>query len=126
MQHLDLPNDSDCAPSNRTVDANVSAPAMPLDTSQGRKHQLHKAAINSILDNLCVARPVGKADIARTPAARAAMQKEWRSLRSKDVCDESAPREWDVVRAEPQKTCYTVLNWHTCWYLCRRIQNLSG
>ena len=51
-------------------------------------------------DNLCVAHTVGKADIDRTPVAKASMQKEWDRLRSKSVWDEEHPREFDDVRAD--------------------------
>ena len=54
-------------------------------------------------DNLCVARPVGKAEIEKTPAAKAATKKEWDRLRSKYVWDEDHPREWDDVRAEARR-----------------------
>ncbi len=43
--------------------------------------------LSSCLDNLCVARLVGKAEIDQTPAAKAAMQKEWDRLRSNSVWD---------------------------------------
>ncbi|MFM7987728.1 MAG: hypothetical protein ACKPKO_51295, partial [Candidatus Fonsibacter sp.] len=48
---------------------------------------------------MCVARPVGRAEIEKTPAAKAAMQKEW---------DESHPRDWDEVRAEAKRGGYTM------------------
>ena len=47
--------------------------------------------------NAAVARPVGKAAIARTPKAKAAMDKEWKRLRDKRVWVEEKPREWDDV-----------------------------
>ena len=54
-------------------------------------------------DNLFVARPVGKAEIERTLAAKEAVRKAWIRLRSKYVWDEDNPREWDEVRAEARK-----------------------
>ncbi|MFM7980148.1 MAG: hypothetical protein ACKPKO_12610, partial [Candidatus Fonsibacter sp.] len=59
-------------------------------------------------DNICVARPVGKSEIERTPAAKQAMQKEWDRLRSKNVWDEDNPRDWDDVRSEARRGGYTV------------------
>ena len=66
---------------------------------------MHRAKIgfSACPDNLCVARPVGKAKIDRTPAAKASMQKEWDRLRSKLVWDEQNPREWDDVRSEAKR-----------------------
>ena len=52
------------------------------------------------LFNVCVARPVGKAEIARQPKAQKAMEAECTRIRDKHVWDESNPREWDDVRRE--------------------------
>ena len=46
-------------------------------------------------EHICVYRPVGMAEIDRTPAAQEALQKEWDSLRIKLVWDEHHPRAWD-------------------------------
>ena len=62
-----------------------------------------KLGFPTSLDNRCVARPVGKAEIDRIPAAKASMQKEWDRLRSKFVWDEQNPREWDDVRSEAKR-----------------------
>ena len=62
---------------------------MPLGDSPRRRLHREKIAVNSIPDNLCVARPVGKAETERTLAAKVAMQKAWDRLRSKDVWDEA-------------------------------------
>jgi hypothetical protein len=51
----------------------------------------------------CVARPVGKAEIAKTPAAKAAMDIEWERLRKKKVWNESLVREWGDVAAEARR-----------------------
>ncbi|MFM7978150.1 MAG: reverse transcriptase domain-containing protein, partial [Candidatus Fonsibacter sp.] len=59
-------------------------------------------------DNLCVARPVGKHEIERTPVAKLAMKKEWDRLRSKHVWDEDHPRDWDEVRSDARRGGYTV------------------
>eukprot|EP00974_Lingulodinium_polyedra_P000946 88431-Lingulodinium_polyedra.AAC.1 len=48
----------------------------------------------------CVARPVGKAELERGPAARAARDKEWIRLRGKYVWGEANPSEWRDVCAE--------------------------
>ena len=50
--------------------------------------------------NVCVARSVGKAEIARVPAAQKATQVEWDRLRAKHVWDASVVREWDDVAVE--------------------------
>ncbi|MFM7988774.1 MAG: hypothetical protein ACKPKO_56615, partial [Candidatus Fonsibacter sp.] len=71
---------------------------MPL-TSSSESSQQHRDFLGFRLcpDNLCVARPVGKHEIERTPAAKMAMKKEWGRLRSKHVWDEDHPRDWDEV-----------------------------
>eukprot|EP00969_Alexandrium_andersonii_P182502 8063728-Alexandrium_andersonii.AAC.1 len=50
-----------------------------------------KLAPRSFPFNACVARPVGKAEMARTPAAQVAAKKEWDRLRDKYVWDEAHP-----------------------------------
>ena len=47
---------------------------MPLEDDRSSLHR-EKIGLPPCLDNLCVARPVGKAEIDRTPAAKASMQK---------------------------------------------------
>eukprot|EP00969_Alexandrium_andersonii_P141899 6273483-Alexandrium_andersonii.AAC.1 len=42
----------------------------------------------------CVARPVGKAEISRTPKAQEAEAKAWARLRDKHVWGEHHPRKW--------------------------------
>ncbi len=44
-----------------------------------------------------VARPVGKRELAATPKAQEAMQKEWGRLVAEKVWDLSSVQEWDVV-----------------------------
>ena len=51
----------------------------------------------------CVARPVKKAEVSRTPAAQAALDKEWAKLRKAGCWDEKNVREWDDVVAEYRK-----------------------
>ena len=81
---------------------------MPLDDSPTCRMHRDKIAANSLPDNLCVARPVGKAAIETTPAAKDVMQNALDRLRSKDGWDDAHPREWDEVRAEAQKSGVTV------------------
>ena len=75
-----------CSPSTSAI------PRMPLGEDYPMSPR-EKIGFPSCLDNLCVARPVGKAEIDRTPAAKASMQKEWDRLRSRFVWDEQNPRE---------------------------------
>ncbi|MFM7980131.1 MAG: hypothetical protein ACKPKO_12525, partial [Candidatus Fonsibacter sp.] len=83
--------------------------SMPLSSSSESVPQ-HRDLLGFCLcpDNLCVARPVGKHEIERTPAAKLAMQKEWDRLRSKNVWDENHPRDWDEVRSDARRGGYTV------------------
>eukprot|EP00969_Alexandrium_andersonii_P161992 7160097-Alexandrium_andersonii.AAC.1 len=60
-------------------------------------HHRQKLGPKSLPFNACVARHVGKAEIARTPAAQEAEAKERRRLRDKYVWDEDNPREWADV-----------------------------
>eukprot|EP00972_Heterocapsa_arctica_P064739 9552460-Heterocapsa_arctica.AAC.1 len=43
--------------------------------------------------NACVARPVPKSEIAKSPGARASLDCEWKRLRDKSVWDESTVKE---------------------------------
>ena len=61
--------------------------------------------------NACVARPIRAVELRDTPAARAAMQREWDRLRAvqrpdgKFGCwDEAGVREWRDVRREARET----------------------
>ena len=74
-----------CSPSALTV------PRMPLALDPLARHG-ENIGLSCCVDNLCVARPVGKAEIDRTPAAKASMQKERDRLRSKAVWDEQHQR----------------------------------
>ena len=51
----------------------------------------------------CVARPVGKTEIAGQPKAKEAAVKEWKRLWEKDVWDAKIAREWHDVAAEARK-----------------------
>ena len=54
--------------------------------------------------DVCVARPVGKAEIQREPLALQSLLKEWDKLRAAKVWDEGAVREWSQVAAEARRT----------------------
>eukprot|EP00969_Alexandrium_andersonii_P313967 13870423-Alexandrium_andersonii.AAC.1 len=62
-----------------------------------------KLAPRSFPHNACAARPVGKAEIARTPAAQEAARKEWGRLRGKYVWGEANPHERGDVVADARK-----------------------
>ena len=48
-------------------------------------------------------RPVGQKEINNTPAAQAALDKEWNNLTSKGAWDYSTVREWEDVSREAIK-----------------------
>eukprot|EP00969_Alexandrium_andersonii_P374167 15485572-Alexandrium_andersonii.AAC.1 len=62
---------------------------MPCQAAVRSRRQ--KLVPRSFPFNACVARLVGKAEIARTPAAQVAAKKEWDRLRDKHVWDEAHP-----------------------------------
>ena len=78
----------------------AATPRLPIDASDEPIGHREKIGLSICLDNLCVARLVGKAEIEQTPAAKEAMRKEWDRWRSQYVWDEDHPRDWDDVRAE--------------------------
>ena len=53
---------------------------------------------------MLVWRPVSKREVARTPAALAALQKEWDKLRAVDCWDENDVMEWSDVAALARRT----------------------
>ena len=55
-----------------------------------------------------VARPVGKKEIAITPAAQKALDVEWDKLVKAGVWDEQHPREWSELSAEARRTSKTI------------------
>ena len=67
--------------------------------------------------NALVARPVGQKEINNTPAAQAALDKEWNNLTSKGAWDYSTVREWDDVSREAIKNKTKV---HVVRDLCRK------
>ena len=48
----------------------------------------------------CVARPVNKTEIAKTPNAQAALDKEWNALVSAGVWGQNTAREWQDIARE--------------------------
>ena len=94
---------------------------MPLSSSSEFSQQ-HRDLLGFrlCLDNLCVARPVGKHEIERTPAAKLAMKKEWDRLRSKNVWDEDHPRDWDEVRSDARRGGVYSSHGILSWYLRRK------
>ena len=80
-----------------------TAPILQMSRDSSADPIVHreKIWISVLPRNLCVARPVGRAEIDRTLAVKKAMQKEWDRLRSKYVLDEDHPRQWDVVGGLP-------------------------
>ena len=71
-----------------TVDAPVaasiapnSAPEMPIEEGTIARHREKDEAIEPLVGLSLVARSVGKKELASSPAAQAAMKKEWDALR---------------------------------------------
>ena len=85
-------------------------PAMPVISSSGGSHggnHCHRDKLQDQSELMCfhfsnalVARPVGQKEINNTPAAQAALDKEWNNLTSKGAWDYSTVREWDDVSRE--------------------------
>ena len=79
-------------------------PAMPCASGEGKEDHRPKifpfSSHSWIVINACVARPVGRKEVASNPAARASMQAECDRLRNKFVWDESKFREWSEVARE--------------------------
>ena len=88
-------------------------PAMPVISNPGRSHGGNHCHRDKLKDqselmyfhfsNALVARPVGQKEINNTPAAQAALDKEWNNLTSKGAWDYSTVREWDDVSREAIK-----------------------
>lgn len=63
-------------------------------TNKHRTKTDHQAPFNA-----CVARPVGKAEIAREPDAQKAIASEWQRLRANGTWNEPLVEEWqDIAR----------------------------
>ena len=72
---------------------------MPRRLGQPREHRDKTPSLGFVSYLALVARLVEKAEIASTPAAAQAMDKEWDCLRRKSACDENRARVWaDVWR----------------------------
>ena len=67
---------------------------------------LHRPKIEAccVPFNLMVARPVGRAEIARNPKAQESMNKEWSRLRAQGVWDVNTVRERSSVAAEARNS----------------------
>ena len=88
-------------------------PAMPVTFNPGGSHggnHCHRDKLKDQSELMCfhfsnalVARPVGQKEINNTPAAQAALDKEWNNLTSKGAWDYSTVREWDDVSREAIK-----------------------
>eukprot|EP00972_Heterocapsa_arctica_P090578 13365294-Heterocapsa_arctica.AAC.1 len=75
--------------------------AKPHDLHEEFKHR-DKLSPKVFPITACVARPVPKCEIAKSPGARAALGCEWKRLRDKSVWDESTVREWYEVARDAQ------------------------
>ena len=91
-----------------SVRASRPVPSMPTVRERNHRHRDKCSKERLFHWNAVVARPVGKAEIARVPEAKKAMDKEWNRLRDKRVWIEEKPREWDEVRAEAKKNGHDV------------------
>jgi hypothetical protein len=58
--------------------------------------------------NACVAQPISRKEVARIPAAKAAMQVEWDRLFQKQVWDIASVAEWSDVAEKARKDNETV------------------
>jgi len=92
------------APLPRAPDpaADLLVPAMP--TVPVRNCHRVKAADGIFPFPAMVARPVSRQEVAKLPAAQAALQKEWDRLRAAGCWDETKVREWSDVASEARKT----------------------
>ena len=89
----------------RGTKGNSWFPAMPCKETRKRHRSFGSVPLGL---GACVARPVGKLEIEREPAARAARDKEWANLWQGDVWDASTVREWSDVSKEAQRTNRTI------------------
>jgi hypothetical protein len=75
---------------------------MPLCASTGEHRD--KLGDSPLPFSACVARSVGKREAQESPAARAALAKEWDRLRKAGCWDESKVTEWDTVSANARRS----------------------
>ena len=73
-------------------------PAMP--TVPTKEEHRDKLNIGDPMFNACVARSVGKAEIAANKGAQAALDKEWDRLAKAKAWDETRVAEWSVIAAK--------------------------
>ena len=78
------------------------APAMPVHYSGNQSE--HRTKMDELFDpfhyHVAVAKQLKMDEVMRTPAAKAAMEKEWKKLRDIGCWDLTSVREYDDVRAE--------------------------
>ena len=73
------------------------APGFPIaDAASPQKHRT-KVPDYAFPLSAIVARPVGKKEIDKTPAAKKALDIEWDKLVKAGVWDEKHPREWSAL-----------------------------
>jgi hypothetical protein len=90
---------------NKKLDLEI--PDMPLQQKDLHEHLLppkHRKKHADMPWNCCVARPVFKDEIRRSPGARAALRKEWDRLRLINTWREDLFEEWDAVKLRAKKS----------------------
>jgi hypothetical protein len=102
-------------PKNDVQTSDDFIPVMPVLSNAGGSpthggNHCHRDKLQDRSELMCfhfsnplVARPVGQKEINNTPAAQAALDKEWNNLTSKGAWDYSTVREWDDVSREAIK-----------------------
>ena len=87
---------------------------MPWQVGRPRDHRDKTASLGIASCPALVARPVGEAEIASTPAAAQPMDHEWNRRRNKCVWEENDPRDWADVRHEARLGGFDVHLEHIC------------
>ena len=88
-------------PSESSSPFQSRVPTMPtLNIMVNEKHRTLIPDVDMSIWNPCVARTVTKKEAAVTPAAQAAMDKEWNKLEKQVAWDKTQVREWRDVCAE--------------------------
>ena len=82
------------------ADSDPSGTPWTCALSINQAEHREKIAPRSLPFAAMVARPVGKAEIARTPKARESLRIEWDRLRTEAVWDDSSVREWSDIARE--------------------------
>ena len=78
-------------------------PVMPIASAGAPQSHRVKSDASPVPFSVMVARSVSKDEVKRTPAAQAALQKEWDRLRAAGCWDESRVREWNDVASEARR-----------------------